>query len=400
MTSNEARSEEMTQSDEPKGSEDVGFEVADRLAGVVGAGTTELAPEIMRVPLDAYRNAERHERELNAIFRSSPIMAAPSAQIPNPGDFTVIDQVDKSLLVTRDNDGQAHVFLNYCTHRGAVVTSGQGCSQRHTCPYHAWSFDPKGQLVGIPGAEGFDQLDRTTAGLFEMPSAEGHGFVWTCLDGTTEVDLAGHLGPFAAELDRWSYERFVSKAIMDLEIDSNWKGVVEAFSETYHFPYVHAGTIAGGVIGNTATYDQFGKHHRLGAALVGMAQVAEGAREVVPRSDISVIYLAYPNMVLANSPAGVEVVQITPTLDPLKSRLRHTFLLRTAPATDLEKELADLFSTPAADAIRIEDVPVLTTCAQGHREGEHESVVFGRNEPGVQNIHRQTDLILNGADRG
>lgn len=379
---------------EPSGSEDVGAEVVVRLSKLVAGKTTDLADTIMHVPLEAYRDAERHERELDAIFRSSPIPVAPTGQIPNPGDYTVIDVVDRQLLISRDDAGQSHVFLNYCTHRGATISTGQGCSKRHTCPYHGWSFDSAGALVGIPGAEGFDQLDRSTAGLVELPSKEAHGFVWSCLDGTTEVDLDAHLGPFGAELDRWDYDKFVSKAVMDLEIDSNWKGVVEAFSETYHFPYVHQGTIAGGVIGNTATYDQFGSHHRLGAALVGMAQVAAGEREPVFRDDISVIYLAFPNMVLANSPAGVEVVQVTPTTDPLKSRLRHTFMLRTAPQSELEHELADLFSKPAADAIRIEDVPVLTTCAQGHREGQHEAVVFGRNEAGVQNIHRQVERIL------
>lgn len=371
----------------------MGFEVAPRLAELVAANTTHLTAEIMQVPLDVYRSAERHEAELDEIFRSSPIAVAPAAQVKEPGDFTVIDIVDRSLLVTRSEDGEAHVLLNYCTHRGATIASGTGCSRRHTCPYHAWAFDPSGALLGIPGAEGFDQLDRSTAGLVELPSVEAHGFVWACLDGSP-VDLATHLGPFAAELDRWDYGSFHAMKIMDLDIESNWKGVVEAFSETYHFPYVHQGTIAAGVIGNTATYDQFGAHHRLGAALRPMSEVAAGEREVDPRNDVSVIYLAFPNMVLANSPAGVEVVQISPTTDPLRSRLRHTFLLREAPSSDMEWELAELFSSPAADAIRLEDVPVLTTCAQGHREGQHGAVTFGRNEPGVQNIHRQVDAAL------
>ncbi len=376
------------------GSDVVGTEVAERLTALVAAGTTQLAPELLRVDLDAYRDPVRHAAEVQALFRSAPIAVAPSAKLPDVGDFTVIDIVDRSLLVSRDESGTAHVLLNYCTHRGAVVVSGSGCTRRHTCPYHAWSFDPGGALVGIPGAEGFDQLDRTTAALVELPSVEAHGFIWCCLDGETEVDLDTHLGPFAAELDRWDYGSFHAMAVMDLDIDSNWKGVVEAFSETYHFPYVHGGSIGPGVIGNTATYDQFGAHHRLGAALRGMREVADGARTVDARNDVSIIYLAFPNMVLANSPAGVEVVQITPTVDPLRSRLRHTFMLRDLPADDTEWELAELFSSPAADAIRLEDVPVLTTCAQGHREGQHGSVVIGRNEPGVQNIHHQVAAAL------
>ena len=69
-------------------------------------------------------------------------------------------------------------FLNACRHRGAqVVAHGCGSARRFTCPYHAWSYDTKGALVGVSGRSTFGDLDTDTRGLTELPCEErvGHG---------------------------------------------------------------------------------------------------------------------------------------------------------------------------------------------------------------------------------
>ncbi len=370
------------------------FDVRERLSALILAGTTDMAPSVMKVPLDNYRDPARHAEEIDKIFRRQPLQAAPTAAIPNPGDFTVRDILDRSLLISRGADGTAQVLLNYCTHRGALIAEGEGCTKRHACPYHGWAFDSGGTLVGIPGAEGFEELDRDTAGLVKLPTVEAYGFIWFTLDPNGTIDIEADLGSFGAELERWGYDKFWKVAVMDLEFDANWKTTVEAFSETYHFPYVHGSSIGGGVISNTATFDLFDGAHRLGAALVGMRDHAEGNAEFDPDWQTSLLYWKCPDLMLANTPFGVEVVQITPTLDPGRTRLRHTMLAKSAPTTDEELEIAEVMSTPAADAIRLEDVPTLATCARGLAEGEHGHATIGRNEPGVQNVHNQVQKRL------
>ncbi len=383
-----------TSPDEP-GIIGIGAEMAERLADLVTRNTTYLTDSVMQVPLEHYRSPERHQEELDQLFLTGTLCAGPSAAVANPGDFTVHEVLDKSLLITRDDAGVAHVLLNYCTHRGAIIAEGEGCTKRHTCPYHAWSFDPGGTLVGIPGAEGFDGMDRSMTGLFELPSAEAHGFIWYSLDPTATVDPASHLGPFGAELERWGYADFWKVSVMDLEFPANWKATMEAFNETYHFPFVHQGTIAGGVISNTTTFDTYGRHHRLGVPLVTFKDVIEGRAEYDPNFNLSVLYFCCPDLMLANGPFGVEVVQITPTLEPNRSRLRHTFMAKAAPTNDAEREVAEAFSSPAAEAIRVEDGPVLSLAGRGLQEGGHGFSSIGRNEPGVQNIHNQIDAIIN-----
>jgi p-cumate 2,3-dioxygenase alpha subunit len=49
-------------------------------------------------------------------------------------------------------------LLNTCTHRGAQVCR-QKCGNARTfqCPYHAWTFNSRGQLVGVPGEESYGE---------------------------------------------------------------------------------------------------------------------------------------------------------------------------------------------------------------------------------------------------
>ena len=371
------------------------FDVRERLVDLIGSGTTDMAASTLQVPLDHYRDPVRHQLEIDKLFRGSPLLAAPTAAIPNPGDFTVRDVLDRSLLITRSENGEANVVLNYCTHRGALVAEGEGCTRRHRCPYHAWSFDPAGTLVGMPGAEGFDDLDRNDAGMVRLPTVEAHGFIWYTLDPNGSVDIEADLGSFGAELGRWGYESFWKVTTMDLEIDANWKTTTEAFAETYHFPYVHGAGIGNGVITNTATFDVFDGSHRLGVPLVGMRDHVENDAEFDPDWHTSLLYWKCPDLMLANTPFGVEVIQISPTLEVGRSRLRHTMLAKSPPTTDEEREVAEAMSSPAADAIRLEDVPTLTTCGRGLAEGEHGHATIGKNEPGVQNVHNTINNRLN-----
>ena len=45
-------------------------------------------------------------------------------------------------------------MINVCRHRGAeLLAEGTGKANRITCPYHAWSYDLKGCLLGVYGEE-------------------------------------------------------------------------------------------------------------------------------------------------------------------------------------------------------------------------------------------------------
>ena len=49
---------------------------------------------------------------------------------------------------------------------------------------------------------------------------------------------------------------------------------------------------------------------------------------------MGVIYWMYPNLILANSPVGVEIIDILPAGDPIRCTVRHSWMGRVPAASD------------------------------------------------------------------
>jgi len=146
----------------------------------------------------------------------------------------------RSVLLTRTSDGTDEAFDNVCLHRQSQVVTGCGTAKRFACPYHAWTYDNTGKLVGLPGREGFPGITVKSDGLTELPATEVAGFLWVALDPGATLDVAAHLGPLADELDSWGIGRWspLGKKVLDSPI--NWKLAIDTFTENYHFATVHA----------------------------------------------------------------------------------------------------------------------------------------------------------------
>src|SRR3546814_12370285 len=84
----------------------------------------------------------------------------------------------KPLLVVRGKDGVARIFLNVCRHRGAqLCKEGKGHAPRFACPYHNWTYDREGKLVGISGKDKFGAEVGEDLGLTELPAIEAAGVI-------------------------------------------------------------------------------------------------------------------------------------------------------------------------------------------------------------------------------
>src|ERR1700722_19172006 len=101
-----------------------------------------------KVPVDVYFSAERFAAERD-IFGGAWLYAGRSSELPEPGDWIVVDvEVCKaSILIVNDAAGGLKAYHNACRHRGMKLMQGQcGHSTRLTCTYHAWSYGTDGQL--------------------------------------------------------------------------------------------------------------------------------------------------------------------------------------------------------------------------------------------------------------
>lgn len=364
--------------------------LTERALGLVLNKTTDMADDVLRVPLHYYSDPKITEIEESAILRHTPLAILPSAQIPNNHDFVVRSVLGDSLLVTRDGQGQAHVLLNYCRHRGAKPACGAGNARRFVCPYHAWNYDSAGQLVRVPGRAGFSGMDHANYGLVELPNDERYGFVWAVLTAGSSIDVDAHLGDFATELAQWRYQDFGYHDEREFESEVSWKGALEAFAEGYHFPFVHGESLIGqNTMANTHVYDEWGRHHRIGFPFIWISQLHDDpSGSWDPRDQMGVIYWIYPNLIVANSSVGVELIDMLPAGSPTRCTVRHTWMARFPATDDAMRAFYDDVYSQVHAAVRDEDFTMLPQCGEGVRHGQHDHMILGRNEIGVQHMVR------------
>src|SRR3546814_13807477 len=113
------------------------------------------------------------------LFRSQALML--TVELPEPGDYVARTMLGKPLLVVRGKDGVARIFLNVCRHRGAqLCKEGKGHAPRFACPYHNWTYDREGKLVGISGKDKFGAEVGADLGLRSEERGVGKECVGPC----------------------------------------------------------------------------------------------------------------------------------------------------------------------------------------------------------------------------
>jgi phenylpropionate dioxygenase-like ring-hydroxylating dioxygenase large terminal subunit len=313
--------------------------------------TTDLAPAEHAVQASAYTSVKRHEQDV-AMLTASPQLVGYVSELPEPGSYCTKSVMGRSVLLTRTSDGSVKAFNNICLHRQSQVVTGCGTAKRFTCPYHAWTYDNTGKLVGLPGREGFPGVQVRSDGLTELPAAEFAGFLWVALEPI------------------------------------NWKLAVDTFSENYHFATVHRETFATIARSNCTVFDSFGPHHRLIFPLNSILELENVPEDQWdPFHNMVVIYALFPNIVLSVTIANGELFRIYPTDRPGRSITVH----QNSTPLDISDESmaagAQAVFDYAHGTVRDEDYRLVAGLQANLESGAREHLLFGRNEPGLQHRH-------------
>ena len=142
---------------------------------------------------EIYVNEEIYQQELERVFARTWLFIGHESQVPNPNDFFVSRMGEESVIMTRDRQGQIHVLLNTCRHRGMKVCRyDEGNTPVFSCPYHGWSYSTDGNLVSVPGeligvpqfATAYHgELEKGEWGLIHVPQMKNYkGSIWACWD--------------------------------------------------------------------------------------------------------------------------------------------------------------------------------------------------------------------------
>ena len=103
---------------------------------------------------EVYVNEEIYRQEQEQIFMRAWLFVGHESMVPNPGDFVASRMGEEEVLLVRDRKNKIHVYLNTCRHRGMKVCRyDQGNALVFTCPFHAWTYDTEGRLVGVGHAK-------------------------------------------------------------------------------------------------------------------------------------------------------------------------------------------------------------------------------------------------------
>lgn len=218
---------------------------SERLAKSQGIHELGFDRSNLIISTDRFSSRDYAERERDLIWMKVWQAAGREDEIPNAGDWKEYRIYDQSFIIARGKDGKVRGFVNACTHRGNVLcTEKKGHSGRFTCPYHLWTFDLEGKLLGIGQPHLVGELDKGQHGLVKVSVDTFAGFIFLNPDPNAQP-LAEYLGADIVKfLTPYKLEEMVP--VMDVReaLDCNWKVVNDAFQEAYHIEGIHPELLA------------------------------------------------------------------------------------------------------------------------------------------------------------
>ena len=369
------------------------------LMDLVERKTTSLADSVMEIDVAQYTSPDQFQREKTELFRNYPQFVGPSCVIPNVGDYFAFDDTGIPILIVRNEQGQLNAFVNICSHRGAPLNecpSGTAKKGRmFSCPYHGWTYDLEGKLVGVPfGKEGFDTIDRDALGLKPLDVQEKHGMIFVMPNPELTFDIDEVLGGIEERLSGFGFEDHYYLGAKQVFTDFSWKLNMDTFHEYYHFEFLHPQTIATMAYSNTAHYKQYGRNHSMGSPALAINELKEIPEEQwEPRKYSSFVNFIFPNTVIFIVEDHFQTWRVYP-IEPGRSVVYHSMFLPKEPATAEERQHYEEYFQMINDVAVAEDYSLVDKIHRGLQAGLERKVLVGRNEPGVQNMHRQLQDVL------
>ena len=377
------------------------FAEARKLLAYLDHRTTALADGIYRNPVSDYTCPEQAERERELFFRNGPINIGLSGLLPRAGDWMTHDYAGVPILILRRADGSLGAFFNVCRHRGARIVEGCGNGAKSlSCPYHGWTYGLDGSLVARPDDPSFTAAERATHGLRALPVSEKYGMIWVGARPGMRLDIDGPLDGVAADLAAYELDRYHHYETRVLRREMNWKLAVDTFCETYHLSYLHPDTVSPLFHSNRATFDAFGRNHRLIAARRTIDELRgqpEDSWNVFDHT--AMIYVLFPNTIFLFQRDHVETWHMFPG-DRVDSCAMYVSLYIPEPvASDSAKQHWDNNFNLLMATVEYQDFPTCEGMQRGFSSGAQDSIVFGRNEPALQHFHRGVRAALDEPQR-
>lgn len=418
---------------------DLQCQLVRRVLAHLDARTTDSDPAMTSVPIEAYADASRIDRERARLFRDYPLVVGHVSQVPNPGDFFTHDASGVPLIITRGSDHKLHALINVCRHRGTRVENEPcGTKAAFVCPYHAWTYGRDGALLGVPHEKAFvarvtpscsangtppdgvavlgqasvppvplfargssstvdgRALSRDGRGLVEVPIGVAAGLVFVRPTPLREgekrkLDMSAWLGPLAAELDGFGLTTSFVYSPFVVERALSWKLGIDVFLETYHLRSTHKDTIYRMFFDNVGLVDPVGPHLRNVFPKRSIRELSGVPDGWVLRHHANVLYHLFPNTLVLIEPDHAAVLHLWP-VDSGRTRLQAYMLVPEEPVSEKARAYWDANNEILLDAID-EDFTMGESIQRGIASGANREMTFGAFEHALAHFHAQIERL-------
>jgi phenylpropionate dioxygenase-like ring-hydroxylating dioxygenase large terminal subunit len=355
------------------------------------------------IPSVWYTDQEIYDAECRAVFGASWQMVARRSQLEELGSFVTADVAGEPIVLVRGGEpgepgkpdpSPVQGFYNVCRHRAAcVVCKAAGHATRFRCPYHGWTYDLAGRLIGTPEFDGVKDFQRTDNGLVPISTATCGPFVWANLS-QTGTSLLDFLQPLPKQTERLGLDSLRFAERTEYTLNCNWKVFVDNYLDGgYHVNSVHPG-LAGvldyseyrtEISGNTAV--QISPLRSTSNALASSsASVRDLSVSQVRMGDTAHYWWVFPNLML-NIYSGVMDTNLVLPLGPDRCRVIFDYYF-----ADTDSPAAQQFITQSinvADQIQKEDVSICEQVQRGLLSRSYSTGRFSvRREAAGYHFHR------------
>ena len=197
---------------------------------------------LFRVNRETMTSERVRELEMERVFERSWLYVGHESELAEPGDYRRRTIAGRSIMFVRGSDEGIRAFHNTCPHRGAIVCRhDEGTAKTFQCFYHAWTFDNRGRLVGVPGKDAyeggrFDQAERSLKPVARLEDYRGFWFLsfWSEIEPLYDY-LAGAREFLDVLIDQSPSGRLrVADGSHRYSMRANWKLLCENSIDGYH----------------------------------------------------------------------------------------------------------------------------------------------------------------------
>ena len=181
--------------------------------------------------------------EMERLFARMWVCAGRKEQVDRPGQFFVRELLGESIIVVNSGpaaSGRVNAFYNVCRHRGTrLCTAETGAfAGSIQCPYHSWTYDLSGRLIGAPHMDEVPHFRKEDYPLHSVKVDTWDGHVFLNLDAHAPP-LAAQLGDLPEKFRPWRMQDLRLGARIVYDVKANWKLIIQNYNECLHCPNLH-----------------------------------------------------------------------------------------------------------------------------------------------------------------